>query len=68
MGDDCRLMGEEHGTDESEDTAACSNTVIAPSILSADFACLLDECLKILPPLPTGHRCPRWLHVDVMDG
>ena len=34
---------------------------IAPSILSADFCCLLDEIKKV-----EGHA--RFLHIDVMDG
>jgi ribulose-phosphate 3-epimerase len=33
--------------------------MIAPSLLSADFACLAEECRRV----PTAD----WLHVDVMD-
>lgn len=35
--------------------------VLAPSILSADFARLADEVAEVTPVVP-------WLHVDVMDG
>lgn len=36
--------------------------LVAPSILSADFACLADSCR----PLVSAHN--NWLHIDVMDG
>lgn len=61
MEDDRRLDGDKSTAGNTR------NIVIAPSILSADFACLLDECLKVLPP-SSSHGCPRWLHVDIMDG
>ena len=38
------------------------NTIIAPSILSADFACLREEIQKVEEGGAT------WLHFDVMDG
>lgn len=43
--------------------------LIAPSILSADFANLADDCRHILSPpdAPTDHHADL-LHVDVMDG
>jgi ribulose-phosphate 3-epimerase len=37
-----------------------TRTLISPSILSADFARLADECARV-----EGHA--DWLHVDVMD-
>jgi ribulose-phosphate 3-epimerase len=36
--------------------------IIAPSILSADFAALGDECSTTI-----NNGCD-WLHVDIMDG
>jgi ribulose-phosphate 3-epimerase len=40
--------------------AACMGLQISPSILSADFAHLAEECAAV-----SGHA--DWLHVDVMD-
>jgi len=41
--------------------------LIAPSILSADFARMGEECAHILAPAPKGGGADL-LHVDVMDG
>lgn len=41
--------------------------LIAPSILSADFAHLADDCRAVLDPAPGGAGGDL-LHIDVMDG
>jgi hypothetical protein len=40
--------------------ATMSNLIISPSILSADFATLADECKRIV------ELGADWLHIDVM--
>jgi ribulose-phosphate 3-epimerase len=42
-------------------------TLVAPSILSADFASLGDECAHVLASEPDGAGADL-LHIDVMDG
>ena len=45
--------------------------VIAPSILSADFARMAEECRTVLGSAAGGDAGPdggEWLHLDVMDG
>jgi len=42
--------------------------LIAPSILSADFAALGDECAHVLGHPDEGGAGADLLHVDVMDG
>lgn len=47
------LLGTPHGRDRPP-------TIISPSILSADFARLADECARMVA------LGAEWLHVDVM--
>lgn len=42
--------------------------LIAPSILSADFAQMGDECRHVLAPVREGGAGADLLHLDVMDG
>ncbi len=42
--------------------------LIAPSILSADFARMGDECRHVLAPQSAGGAGADLLHIDVMDG
>ena len=42
-------------------------TLVAPSILSADFASLGEDCAQVLADTPEGAGA-ELLHVDVMDG
>jgi ribulose-phosphate 3-epimerase len=45
-----------------------AQTLVAPSILSADFADLGAECEHVLRPVEGGGAGADLLHVDVMDG
>lgn len=42
--------------------------LVAPSILSADFARMGEECAHVLAPVAKGGAGADLLHVDVMDG
>ncbi len=46
---------------------AANRTLVAPSILSADFARLAEDCAHVLAEEPSGAGADL-LHVDVMDG
>ena len=48
-------------------TRAPEHPLVAPSILSADFARLGEECAHVLAPPPGGAGADL-LHIDVMDG
>ncbi len=47
---------------------APGRVLVAPSILSADFARMGDECRHVLGPAADGGAGADLLHLDVMDG